>query len=75
MKPSLFHYFCDACGAPAIKSDNEKGGLGTWHCSKGCSDRQVTVPRNISGGHESDKRREEPVSVIRHIKVKREKVK
>ena len=42
-------YICVACKAPARKSGS---GLGTWHCTGGCSKRRFTVTRRVDSGKE-----------------------
>lgn len=47
-------------------------GLGTWRCTCGADVRYVTVTRDLSGGKEAAKgERAVPVSVKRHVAVKR----
>ena len=60
-------YVCDTCNEP-LKAAGE--GLKTFKCSKHPF-RTITVQKDTSGGSEQLRdRREEPVTVQRHTKVR-----
>ena len=51
MKRPKRQYVCVKCGAPTTKSDNNRGGLGSWHCP---AKHEPTKVRVVMRGEKRD---------------------
>ncbi len=63
-------YSCGSCNGSVTCNHTGQGTLGTWSCVNKCRKRQLTTPRFIGSGKESERKRLEPHTRLAPIAIK-----